>query len=43
MDVAAVVSEIQGALTPVGAIGVAILGLAVGIKLIGWIKSALSK
>jgi hypothetical protein len=43
MDTAAIVSEISGALVPVGAIGVAILGLAVGIKLIGWIKSALGK
>jgi len=40
MDVSAVVTEIGDTLTPVGAIGVAVLLLIVGIKAFKWVRRA---
>ncbi|MCK2088654.1 phage coat protein [Thauera aromatica] len=40
-DVAAVVTEIEGAATPIAAIGAAVLLVMVGIKVFKWVRRAM--
>lgn len=42
IDVAAVVTEIQGTLTPIGLIGAAVLTVIVGIAAFKWVRRAIS-
>jgi hypothetical protein len=41
VDVAAVVTEIEGAATPIAAIGAAVLLVMVGIKVFKWVRRAM--
>jgi hypothetical protein len=41
VDVTATVTEITGALTPIGLIGVAVLSVIVGIKIYKWVRRAM--
>ena len=41
VDVSSVVSEIEGAATPIAAIGAAVLVVMVGIKVFKWVRRAL--
>jgi hypothetical protein len=41
VDVAAVVTEIEGAATPIAAIGAAVLIVMVGIKVYKWVRRAM--
>ncbi len=41
VDVTATVSEITAALTPIGAIGIAVLGVLVAIKVYKWVRRAM--
>ncbi|QGH73289.1 MAG: filamentous major capsid protein B [Inoviridae sp. ctBZ32] len=40
-DVSAVETEIEGALTPIGVIGAAVLLVIVGIKVFKWVRRAM--
>ena len=40
-DVAAIVTEIEGAATPIAAIGAAVLLVMVGIKVFKWVRRAM--
>lgn len=40
-DVSAVVTEVNGALTPIGLIGIAVLSVLVGIKVYKWVRRAM--
>lgn len=41
VDVAATVTEITGALIPIGLIGGAVLGVLVGVKIYKWVRRAM--